>query len=285
MANIFTFFSAQRRRRWLYGLLSVVVALSIVVSTPSPSLAQRVPRWLELLIRGAQIVQLSNLSDRQEVELGGQINAQLTSQQFRLYRDSAITNYVDQIGQRLVPASDRPNIPYTFQVVDNNQINAFATMGGYVYITTGLLRAADNEAQLASVLGHEIGHIVSRHAVEQMRERAIQGGIASVAGLDRNQAIAIGVELAVNRPNSRRDELEADQLGLNNMVRAGYAPSAMVAFMEKLRRQGSVPSFLSTHPAVDDRITALQGMIDPATANSGDGLDNASYRNRISRLR
>ncbi|NJN86583.1 MAG: M48 family metalloprotease, partial [Leptolyngbyaceae cyanobacterium SL_7_1] len=164
------------------------------------------------------------------------------------------------------------------------RVNAFATMGGFVYVTTGLIRTADNEAQLASVIGHEIGHIAGRHAVEQMRETAIAQGVATAAGLDRNVAVAIGVELALRRPNSRQDELEADQLGLSNLIRAGYAPSGTVGFMQKLLNQSSVPAFLSTHPATADRITALNRMIDPATANVGDGLDNAAYRSRISRL-
>lgn len=265
--------------------MSVLVALGLIVFTPQISQAQSAPRWLDLLLRGVQIIQLSSLSDRQEVSLGQQINQQLTTREFRLFRDRAIADYVNQVGQRLVPQSDRPNIPYTFQVVDDNQVNAFATMGGFVYVTTGLLRTADNEAQLASVLGHEIGHIAARHAVEQMRERAIAAGVASVAGLDRNQAVAIGVELALNRPNSRRDEFEADEKGLENVERAGYAPNAVVAFLQKLLNQRArVPSFLSTHPATSDRIRRLEENIDPRTGNRGAGLDTAAYRARIARL-
>ncbi|HEY9645817.1 MAG TPA: M48 family metallopeptidase [Chroococcidiopsis sp.] len=269
------------QRRWFYGLMSVVAALSLIVATPQP--APAIP-WLDLIIRGVQVLQLSNLSDRQEVALGRQINQQLMSQEFRPYRDAAINDYVNSVGQRLVPYSDRPNIPYVFQVVEDSQVNAFATMGGYVYVTTGLMRTADNEAQLAGVIGHEIGHIAARHSVQQMRETAIASGVMTAAGLDRNTAVNIGVDLALRRPNSRQAELEADQLGLANITRAGYPPSAMVAFMQKLMSQRSVPTFLSTHPATSNRIEALNRQIDPATANQGDGLDNAAYRQRISRL-
>ncbi|MBE9180567.1 M48 family metalloprotease [Oculatella sp. LEGE 06141] len=272
---------AHIRRRWVYGLVSTLVALGLILGTPSSS--QALP-WLDLLFRGIQVIQLASMSDSQEVSLGRQINDQLLSRQFRPYRDSSINQYVDQIGQRLVPASDRPNIPYTFQVVNDNAVNAFATMGGYVYVTTGLMKTADNEAQLASVMAHEIGHIASRHAVQQMRQRAIASGVASAAGLDRSAAVNIGVELALNRPNSRQDEFEADQKGLATLTNAGYAPSAMVAFMQKLVRQGSVPTFLSTHPATTDRIEALQARISSSTANNGDGLDNTAYRNRIQPL-
>ncbi|WP_263971617.1 M48 family metallopeptidase [Leptolyngbya ohadii] len=250
MLNFFDRLSLYLRRRWLYGFLSLFTAVSLVITTPHPS--QAVP-WLDLLLRGVQVLQLSSLSDQQEVALGRQINQQLLSEEVRLYNNSAVTQYVNQVGQRLVPFSNRPNIPYTFQVVEGNSINAFATMGGFVYVTTGLLKAADNEAQLASVLAHEIGHIGGRHAVENLREGALASGLVSAAGLDRNAAVRLGVEFAVRRPNSRQDELEADQQGLANLRRAGYAPGAMVSFMQKLLNQGSVPSFLSTHPAVRDR--------------------------------
>lgn len=274
--------SRLRRHRWVYGLLSSVMAIALIVTTPRP--APAIP-WLDLIIRGVQVIQLSSLSDRQEVALGRQINEQLLAQEFRLYRNSSITSYVNQIGQRLAPQSARPNIPYVFQVVEDDAVNAFATMGGYVYVTTGLLTTASNEAELAGVLGHEIGHIAARHSVEKMRETAIAQGLATAAGLDTNTAVAIGVELAINRPNSRQDELEADQLGLRNMRAAGYAPGAMVSFMRKLMGQSSVPSFLSTHPATSARVDALNRQIDPATANRGSGLDSTAYQRQISALR
>jgi len=266
-------------RRWLYGMMSALMAASIILLTPAPSYAQG--RLLDLIFRGIQVIQLSNLSTRQEVSLGRQMDEQLMGQQFRAYRNSQVNEYINEIGQRLVPTSDRPEIDYTFRVIESDQINAFATMGGYTYITTGLLRAADNEAQVAGVLGHEMGHIASRHVVENMRERALQAGIATAAGLDRNQAVAIGVELALNRPNSREDEFEADERGLRTMVAAGYAPRGTVDFMEKLRGQRSVPNFLSTHPGAGDRIERLQSLIPPGTENDGIGLDTQTYRSRI----
>ncbi len=197
---MFNLLFLRYRRRWFYPLLSLVVALGISVG--SPRISQAIP-WSDLILRGVQVIQLSNISDKEEVQLGKQINQQLLSSEFQLYRNPDVNRYVEQIGQRLVPWSDRPNIPYTFQVVENDSVNAFATMGGFVYVTTGLLKTADNEAQLAGVIGHEIGHIASRHSVEQMRETAIAGGVASVAGLDRNVAVNIGVELALP-PNQLR---------------------------------------------------------------------------------
>lgn len=275
---MFNLLSSRIRRRFLYPFLSVILALGIILGTPLSG--QAIP-WLDLIFRGIQIIQLSNVSDRQEVQLGQRINQQLVSREVRLYRDRRINNYVKQIGDRLASESDRPDIPYTFQVVDDPKINAFATMGGFVYVNSGLVGAADNEAQLASVLGHEIGHIAAHHALEQIRQTAIAQGLASAAGLDQNTAVQIGVDLALRRPLSRQDELEADQKGLVTLGRAGYAQSAMVEFMKKLLKASSAPTFLSTHPAVQDRVAALEKAIDPVRGNRGDGLDEVAYRERV----
>jgi predicted Zn-dependent protease len=242
---------------------------------------------MQLLFQGIQVLQLSNLSDQQEVRFGQQINQQLVQQgQFRPSRNRSLNRYVNEIGQRLAQSSERPDIPYTFQVVDDRAINAFATMGGYVYINTGTILAADNEAELASVIAHEIGHITARHAVTQMRDAALSQGLMSAAGLQESTIVRLGVQFAVNLPTSREDELEADSLGLNNLIRAGYAPIGIVNFMKKLQRQGnSGIEILSSHPDTANRVVALQEVIDPNTANEGEGLDTQAYQTRISSRR
>lgn len=273
------------RRFWFYPLISIVVALGLCLSTPITARAIDAERLLPLIFQGVQVIQLSNISPRQEVEIGKQINKQLVSSQFRLYRNSAVNRYVEQIGQRLVANSDRPDLPYTFQVVDDDSINAFATLGGFVYVHTGLLKTAENEAELASVIGHEIGHIGGKHLVKQMRQKALASGLASAAGLDRNQAVGIGVDLALNRPRSRDDEFDADKRGLRTLTRSGYAQSGMVSFMQKLLKKSSgTPSFLSTHPATGDRIKALQNAINSQPSSGSAGLDNANYQANIKAL-
>ena len=159
----------SNRRSWFYPLLAAASALVFTLATPTISYAFS---WLDILQRGLQVVQLSSMNDRQEVDLGKQIDAQLKSSQVRILDNAAANAYITQIGQRLVPQSSRPNLPFTFQIVDDDGINAFATMGGFVYVNKGLLKIADNEAQLASVLGHEIGHITGGHSKKQMREAA-----------------------------------------------------------------------------------------------------------------
>lgn len=273
------FSRSRRSSRWVYPLLSIIVAVGLWLGQP---VVARAISWGDLILQGIQVIQLSNISDRQEVQLGQQINAQLVRSQIRLHRDPRVQQYVDSIGQRLAASSSRPNIPYTFQVVDDSSVNAFATMGGFVYVNTGLMRLADNEAQLASVIGHEIGHIAGQHALKQMKDMALARGVASLAGVNRNTLVNLGVELALRRPNSRNDEFEADQLGLKTMTQAGYAQSAMVSFMAKLlQRSSSTPTFLSTHPATSDRVNRLQQTIDPGQADVGDGLDNATYQARL----
>jgi beta-barrel assembly-enhancing protease len=275
----FSIFSSSYFRYCLYGVISLILTLAIALTAIKPSYG--IP-WAEILIRGVQVVQLSSISDKQELEIGKGINDELISSgQAKIYSGQEINDYIKQIGERLAKTSERSDLPYTFQVVDDSGINAFATMGGYVYVNTGLIEAADNESELASVIGHEIGHIVGRHSINHMREAAISQGLLSAAGLDRSNAIQIGVQLAVSRPNSRSDELEADRFGLENLKKSGYAPSGMLGFMKKLLEQGgSVPTFLSTHPATGDRIAKLESKIDPATANQGDGLDGTAYKQR-----
>lgn len=271
------------RRRVAYALITLITVVGIGTATAQPSHAG----WLDLLINGVRVYQLSNMSDSQEVDLGGGINRQLIeSGQIRLFNNAGLNSYVDSIGQTLAGVSDRPNIPYTFQIVEDDAVNAFATMGGYVYITTGLMAAADNEAELAGVVGHEIGHIAGRHAVQQMRQAAITQGITGALGVDRERLVNIGTQIALQLPASRSDEYEADRHGFYSMGRAGYDQTGMVSFMQKLVRSGSPPEFLSTHPDARNRVSSLQSLDDSeAIQGSTFGTNESEYTNTISALR
>ena len=265
------------QRRCLYPFISVSVAIIICLSTPISSKAIDL---LPLLLQGVQVLNLSNISDRQEVDLGQQMNQEI-QQEVRISRNSQLNSYVEQIGRRLAANSTRPNIPYTFQVVEDPAVNAFATAGGFIYVNTGLLKTADNEAEFASVLAHEMGHIEGKHLIKQMRQRAIASGVASVSGLDKSKAVGIGVQLALNLPRSRQDEFDADKRGLANITRTGYAQSAMVSFMKKLQGSSSVPAFLSTHPGASDRVISLQNQIKNQPSRQNYGLDNPVYQSKM----
>lgn len=283
MFNPLSLINYRRNRRWFYPLISIVVALSLAIASP---IAAKAFDLRDLIVPGIQVIQLTRMSDKQEVQLGRQINQQL-GREFKLSRNRDLREYVEQIGQRLVPYSERPELEYTFQVVDDDNINAFATAGGFVYVNTGLLKAADNEAEVAGVMAHEIGHITGKHVLKQMRQAVIAGGLANAAGLDRSTVIALGVEFGIRRPRSRSHEYDADRRGLQMAVKTGYAPSGMIAFFQKLLRGGgSVPTILSTHPETQDRIDALNLAIEEAgiNPNQGNGLDGYAYKARIQKL-
>lgn len=270
-------------RRVACGLAALVMAVSINAATATPSQAG----WIDLLIQGVRVYQLSNMTDAQEVDLGAGINNQLVnSGQVNLFEGQSINAYIDDIGERLAAVSDRPNIPYNFQVVEDDAVNAFATMGGFVYVTTGLIEAADTEAELAGVVGHEIGHIAGRHAVQQMRQAAITQGITGALGVNRDRLVNIGTQIALQLPASRSDEYEADRHGFYSMGRAGYDQSGMVTFMQKLVRQGAQPEFLSTHPDARNRVNSLQNLDDTdSLPNATFDTSESEYQANISSLR
>ncbi|MBW4679098.1 MAG: M48 family metalloprotease [Microcoleus vaginatus WJT46-NPBG5] len=284
MFNPLSLISRSPHRRWFYALLSVVVAMSVTVGSSYPSQAISIGDIFRGGIQVIQGIQISNMSDEKEVEFGKQINNQLR-REVKISRNAELNKYIDQIGQRLAAQSDRPNIPYTFQVVTDDNINAFATVGGFVYINTGLIKAADNESQLASVIGHEIGHISGKHVLKGIRKASIEQGLASAAGMDRNTAVRLGVQVALRLPRSRNYEYEADKTGLMALKGAGYAQSGMIGFFEKLLGKGrSAPTFLSSHPATEDRIAAIKQSLDPAQASVGDGQDSAAYKAKTQQL-
>ena len=286
----------KAKKRLMYGIMGFVMAIAFSIGLPQ--VAYSFSLW-DLIVPAIQVFQISNLSDDQEVQLGKEINQQII-RQVPISNNRDLNNYINNIGQRLAQTSERPNLPYTFQVVDDDSINAFATTGGFVYIQTGLIKAAKTEAELASVVGHEIGHIVGKHALKQMREQAITQGLLGAAGLDQSAAVQIGVQLALSLPHSRGDELEADRLGLDNLTAACYKPEGMVNFMRTLEEAsggGGVPNFLSTHPSPRNRVNLLQDRINEYSnspqvtsylqntcANVNNGFNQQSYINQIRSL-
>jgi predicted Zn-dependent protease len=283
MSKTLSFLKDKVYRRVTYGLMAVVGAIILGGVTPTVAHAG----LFDLIFNGIQVLQIANMSDQQEVDLGRRIDRQLiNSGEFRLYSDPQINAYVTAIGQRLVPYSDRPNIPYTFKVIADDSVNAFATMGGYTYFTTGLLKTAETEAEVAGVVGHEMGHIAGKHALNQMKQAAIAQGIAGAIGLGSDQLVNLGVQVALQLPASREDEYAADRHGFQTMGEAGYDQSGMVSFMQKLVRSGSPPEFLSTHPDARNRVNALQSMLnDSALPGATDGSSPSSYSSQISALR
>jgi predicted Zn-dependent protease len=283
--NLLDLINHKFQHYWKFTIVSLMSLFLAVTLNPLMVSAFDLSDLFRILPSAVQIIQLSGIGDNDEVALGRQIDRQI-QQQVRISRDPVANALVKRLGQMLVPTSDRPNIPYTFRVVDDKNLNAFATMGGFVYINTGTIAASDNTAQLASVIGHEMGHIAGRHALEQMKLTAITQGIATIAGVGDDRLVGIGVNLALRLPNSREAEFDADRRGLINITRAGFAARAMPAFMQKLASSGGggTPAFLSTHPGTSDRIAALNQTIQQNNLSTSGGLNDTEYQ-RIWRSR
>lgn len=222
------------------------------------------------------------LTPEQEVALGVQSAPQMAEQFGGLLQNTAVQAYVKQVGQRVVAASAAKNSPYRFDfhvLRDPETVNAFALPGGQIFITAALLKKLQNEAQLAGVLGHEVGHVIGRHSAEQMAKARLTQGLVGAAGVAGSgdysggqtaAMIANMVGSMVNMRFGREDELESDSLGLGYMLQAGYDPRALKDVMEILAasRSGSAqPEFLSTHPDPGNRSQRIEEAINKAFAS------------------
>ncbi|MGB6198890.1 MAG: M48 family metalloprotease [Candidatus Acidiferrales bacterium] len=204
-----------------------------------------------------------------EIALGKQA-AQEVEKSSKLVDDPIVADYVNRVGQRLVRNSDC-KVPFTIKVIDSDEINAFALPGGFFYVNSGLILAADEEAELAGVMGHEIAHVCARHGTrnatkEQIAEWAtiplIMLGPGGWAGYGIYEGLQMAIPIGFLK-FSRDAEREADYLGLQYMYKAGYDPNAFVSFFEKIeamekRQPGTIPKIFADHPPTPDRMAAAQ---------------------------
>ena len=204
-----------------------------------------------------------------EIALGKQA-AQEVEKSSKLVDDPIVADYINQVGQRLVRNSDC-KVPFTIKVIDSDEINAFALPGGFFYVNSGLILAADEEAELAGVMGHEIAHVCARHGTrnatkEQIAEWAsiplIMLGPGGWAGYGIYEGLQMAIPIGFLK-FSRDAEREADYLGLQYMYKAGYDPNAFVSFFEKIeamekRQPGTIPKIFADHPPTPDRMAAAQ---------------------------
>ncbi len=203
-----------------------------------------------------------------DIKMGKQY-AMMVESSARMIQDPVIVEYVNRIGQNLVRNSDA-KVPFTIKVIDSDDINAFALPGGFFYVNSGLILAADNEAELAGVMGHEISHVILRHATREMT-RANYVSLASIPLIfvnswgiyeAANAAMSLAMPLAFMK-FSRGFEAQADYLGLQYMYKAGYDPQAFVSFFEKIEAQeknkpGTISKAFASHPPTPDRILKAQ---------------------------
>ncbi|MBO0721988.1 MAG: M48 family metalloprotease [Blastocatellia bacterium] len=237
------------------------------------------------------------MSEEDELKLGAEVHKQLMSQT-RFLRNTPLNTYVENLGNKLAQNSRRPNIPWKFYIVEDDSVNAFATLGGYVYVHTGLLAKTQSESQLASVLGHEIGHIVARHGLENVKKAKRYGtlaGIAVITGavLAGQGGAGLG-NLAGNlilggrlMKHSRDAEREADYLGLYDMNRAGYNTAGMVQMFEILEQisqtqPSTLGSIMASHPPAAERANNTRVEISQKLAGSDhQGITNTPEFQRV----
>ena len=248
--------------------------------------------WALALPAGAQQRELKpgfNLvSKDQDIQLGKEAKAQV-EKQMPVVRDAEIVNYVRSIGQRLAATPQAGGFPYTFDVVNDKNINAFALPGGPTFANTGLIAAAENEAQLAGVMAHEISHVALRHGTNQASKAnliqlpaMLAGALAGRGGSMLGQLAQLGIGLGANSvllKYSRNAERDADLLGARIMSEAGYNPVEMARFFEKLEAEGGSRGleFFSSHPNPGNRVKAVQQELQY--------LPQRQYRNSDARLR
>jgi predicted Zn-dependent protease len=180
-------------------------------------------------------------SEAGEIARSKEVHPMLLQQFGGVYDDQQIAQYVNEVGQRAAKASQRPDLQYTFTVLDSDEINAFTTGGGYVYITRGIMNYLNNEAELEAVLGHEIGHVCARHPVRQQSKSTLAGIGAAAVGIFTGSADLAGLAnyagAALVSGYGRDQELEADRLGAEYLVKTGYSPGHMVDVVRLLKNQ------------------------------------------------
>ena len=238
--------------------------------------------------------QLLSISD--EIAIGKRAQQQVKKDVPEL-TDSAVGSYVRSLGRRLASRATGAKYPYSFSVANFREINAFALPGGPIWVHRGAIAAAQNEAQLAAVLAHEIAHIARRHSADQLTKNLVANGLLGLLGaMLGNDGSARAAQTAAELMAggymlkfSRDDEREADRVGAGIMGQAGWDAREMIRFMETLSRQegsdpGSVVAFLSSHPAPGERARLLRAELRDAPGGRKDSAEFRRIRGRLSQL-
>ncbi|MCZ6832166.1 MAG: M48 family metallopeptidase [Acidobacteria bacterium] len=220
--------------------------------------------------------QISLIGEGQEIRMGIEADREISSE-MGIYPDASLANIVTDMGKHLAAGSERPDLPWSFKIVDEPVVNAFALPGGYIYVTRGILASLNSHGELAAILGHEIGHVTARHSVNQMSKAQLTGlGLNLGAALDprvARYADLTGTGFALMFLKfGRDDERQADDLGLRYMLRAGFAGESMLEVFRMLgatgggRNNSRIPGWLSTHPNPGNREERIRAQLSQAPA-------------------
>jgi predicted Zn-dependent protease len=237
--------------------------------------------------------ELSLVSEGQEIQMGRESDPQIAAS-FGLVEDPELQAYVSGLGLRLAAVSERPSLPWTFRVVDDPIVNAFALPGGFIYVSRGILAHFDSEAELAGVLGHEIGHVTARHSATQMSRQQLQqlglgvGMVFSETVRQYGQVAMAGLQL-MNLSYSRGDESQSDALGLRYIGRLQYDPEGMIGVFDMLAQvsgggDGRVPEWQLTHPYPENREQSMRDSIAAQGLARGGRVARNEYLEQIDGL-
>jgi beta-barrel assembly-enhancing protease len=238
------------------------------------------------------------ITTQQEVQMGAQYASEI-NRQLPIVQNPQVHQYINQLGNTIARQADPRGIQYTFYVVNAPQVNAFAIPGGHIYVNRGLIDRASNLSELAGVLGHEIGHVVHRHGIEQMqRAQNAELGVNLayiLLGRQPSGVEQVGLQLGAGAffaRHSREAELEADRVAIEYMIASGIHPRGLVTMFETLiaernRTPGTVEQWFSTHPLTEDRIAQLSGMLNeiPASRLNNLASDSRAYQEFRQRVR
>ena len=245
--------------------------------------------------------QFMMVSEAQEIKIDNQHSPHQFSSDYGPLQDTSLNNYIDRTGKNIAAQTHRPHMPYSFRGVNATYVNAYAFPGGSIAATRGILLALENEAQLAALLGHELGHVNARHTAEQMSKGTLinlfVGGLATVAGTQSSGLGSLTSQLgmvgagALLASYSRDNEREADALGLGYMVRAGYNSNEFVGLMDMLRRMSknkpnAIELMFATHPMSDERYrTAVEAVHTQYRSSQSFPLYRDRYMDHTAKLR
>ncbi len=242
----------------------------------------------------------NTFTDAEEMTMG-RTSAQEIEKTLKILPDEALTGYIAKIGERVAETSRRPRLKYYFKIVNTPVVNAFSLPGGYVYVDRGLLDFIETESELAGVLGHEVGHVVAYHSMNDVARRWLVDRVmyeGQKAGLLNDQQVRDVLRqyggpalLFVDRKFSREEEDEADMLGLYNAARAGWDPNGLVAFLKRLVRVGNNQNLfellMRNHPLPEDRVDTLNAELKqnpPAGRLTKNSMAFRAMKERLSQL-
>jgi predicted Zn-dependent protease len=236
--------------------------------------------------------QLTLIGEGQEIQMGREADQEISAS-LGLYADESAQRYVAELGRRLAARSERPDLPWSFKVIDDPIVNAFALPGGFIYVTRGIMAHLSSEAELVAVLGHEIGHVTGRHSVERLSKAQLAnvglgvGMIVSPRFRQFGDLAQMGMGLLFLK-YSRDDEREADELGLRYSLRGGYDAREMPEVFTVLKRvgeaggAGGIPNWLATHPDPEQRRERIEGMLAGREAEfAGLKIEREGYFRRL----